>query len=180
VLAEDLYFQASTRGGRPVEYILAGKAKFKDAANTTADVSGAVALGALGAANISAASGNYSGAAAASYLSAASSLISLVSSAVEASTTPAADTRTWESIPGSLWFATPVGTDQTLAANAVVTVNGAERRADLTGSNEVCGMAWFRTTPVPPPTPDPAEKIDREANAQMRLRQFQAAMPSWF
>ncbi len=180
VLAEDLYFQASTRGGRPVEFILAGKAKFKDAANTTADVSGAVALGALGAANISAASGNYSGAAAASYVSAASTLISLVSSAVEASTTPAADTRTWESIPGSLWLATPSGTDKALAATAVVTVNGAERRADLTGSNAACDMAWFRTTPVPPPHADPAEKIDREANAQMRLRQFQAAMPSWF
>ncbi|MBX9608528.1 MAG: hypothetical protein K2Y51_20080, partial [Gammaproteobacteria bacterium] len=180
VLAEELYFQASTRGGRPVEYILAGKAKFKDAAGTAADVSSAVAMGALGAAGISSANGNYGAAATASYISAASTLFSLVSSAVEASTTPAADTRSWESLPGSLWLATPQGSDLTLVEGATVNAVGAERHADLVGKNDRCALGWFRTTPVPPPQADAVEKIDGTAEAQARLRQFQAALPSWF
>ncbi len=180
LLAENLYFQASTRGGRPVEYILAGKAKFKDAAGTAADVSSAVAMGALGAAGISSASGNYGAAATASYISAASTLFSLVSSAVEASTTPAADTRAWESLPGSLWLATPRSDAPTLAESATVRVNGAERHADLVGKNERCALAWFRTMPLPPPQSDAAQKIDGTAEAQARLRQFQATLPSWF
>jgi hypothetical protein len=181
VRAENLLFQASTRGGRPVEYLLAGKAQFKDVANTTSGVSSAVAVGALGAANVQAAVGNYNQALNSDYVAMGAALFSMISKMASDSTKPAADTRTWESIPGSIWLETPKG----LSAGGVlsgtsVSYDGNTYPASLTGKLGSCSVAWVRTSTVPAPQADKAEKIDSTSEAKARLKTFQSQLPGLF
>ncbi|MEW6305952.1 MAG: hypothetical protein AB1705_20955 [Verrucomicrobiota bacterium] len=90
---DDLYFQATTRGGRVMDHVLANKAVFKKGTDTLGDaaiISGAIltqnretdeiGLGVLAA--------------------------GLFSKIVAASTTPAADTRDWDNLPRYLSFST--------------------------------------------------------------------------
>lgn len=108
-LGEDLYFQASTRGGREVDKILAGKASFKDNLNTTADIAEGVGEVAMGAAEILAASGALDDSLNALGLGLFSSLISAGTRSVAEDVQPAADTRYWQSLPDRIHVATLVG-----------------------------------------------------------------------
>jgi hypothetical protein len=114
---DDLDFQATTRGGRVMDHVLANKAVFKDVtgtAGTTAMITGgAIAASQRGDAQIAGLG-----------LLAAGVITSIVSAA----TTPAADTRSWDNLPQYLSFTSlelPPGTydggvDFTDAAGNVV------------------------------------------------------------
>jgi tetratricopeptide (TPR) repeat protein len=180
VRAESLYYQASTRGGRPVEYLLAGKAKFKEAAKTTSDVSSAVALGAVQVANMQAAAGQYNQALTSDYIAMGSAVFSMFSKIAENSTKPAADTRTWESIPGSIWLATTAAPRASRASDVSVLVDGRAHQPDLIGTVGSCTAVWFRASAVPAPHAAAAEKIDSTAEAKARLKIFQGKLPSMF
>ncbi|MBI2926898.1 MAG: hypothetical protein HYY24_14475 [Verrucomicrobia bacterium] len=94
---DDLYFQATTRGGRVMDHILANKAVFKsatDAAGDAAILSGAILAGSQqGRRN----AGDEAGLALV--------LAGLASKIISATTTPAADTRCWDNLPQYLSFA---------------------------------------------------------------------------
>ena len=96
---DDLYFQATTRGGRVMDHVLAGKAVFKDATDnigTVALISGAVLATNRRTQNVGI----------------GLALAGLVGKVVSAATTPAADTRSWDNLPQYLCFTTaqlPVG-----------------------------------------------------------------------
>lgn len=89
---DDLYYQATTRGGRVMDHVLANKAVFKsstDTAGNAAILSGAVLAGnrrhnEVGLGLLA---------------------VGLLAKAVSASTVPDADTRTWDSLPLFLSFA---------------------------------------------------------------------------
>jgi tetratricopeptide (TPR) repeat protein len=89
---DDLYFQATTRGGRVMDHILANKAVFKDTTDTVGNV--ALVGGAVLAHNRNTREAGLG-------LFAAG----LITKVVAASTTPAADTRMWENLPQYLSFA---------------------------------------------------------------------------
>jgi tetratricopeptide (TPR) repeat protein len=89
--AESLYVQATTRGKRQVDAILAGKAKFKKGTEAAA-----VGLG-LGAA---VASQHDSRGIATGVLAG----LALLSAGLSAATTPQADIRTWDNLPDSIFF----------------------------------------------------------------------------
>lgn len=95
--ADDVWYQASTRGGRVMDHILGNKAVFK----TTTDIAGNVALIGGGAAIVSGngrdATANEVGAG----LLAAGVVLKLFSAA----TTPEADVRAWDNLPRYLSFA---------------------------------------------------------------------------
>src|SRR6185369_8812427 len=89
---DDVNFQAMTRGGRVMDHILANKAVFKNSTDTfgnAAIVGGAVTAGAV-----------RGGQEVGLGLIAAG----IVSKVVAAATTPQADTRTWDGLPGYLSF----------------------------------------------------------------------------
>lgn len=88
---DNLNFQATTRGGRVMDHILANKAVFK----STTDTAGNVALisGAIVAQN------RHTQEAGLGLLA-----FGLLSKVVAASTTPAADTRCWQNLPQALTF----------------------------------------------------------------------------
>ena len=91
---DDLSFQATTRGGRVMDHILANKAVFKkttDVAGTAGIVSGIVLAGSHDQTTRDVGLGL--------------AVAGLLSKIISASTTPQADTRSWESLPLFLTFA---------------------------------------------------------------------------
>ncbi len=88
---DDVNFQATTRGGRVMDHVLANKAVFKsttDNLGTAAIIGGAIAASNRGSQEVGLG------------LIAAG----VISKIVAAATTPEADIRTWESLPGYLSF----------------------------------------------------------------------------
>jgi hypothetical protein len=92
---DDLTFQATTRGGRVMDHILANKAVFKSATDAAGNV------GLVGGLVMAGTSRNRTAQEVGLGLAAAG----LVSKIVSAVTTPAADTRTWDNLPQFLSFA---------------------------------------------------------------------------
>jgi hypothetical protein len=91
---DDLYFQATTRGGRVMDHILANKAAFKEGT----DIGGDAALITGG---VLATTGHRE----AQYAGLGLVVAGIASKIVSASTTPAADTRSWDNLPLYLGFA---------------------------------------------------------------------------
>jgi hypothetical protein len=92
---DDLTFQATTRGGRIMDHILAGKAVFKD----TTDVIGNAAI--IGGAGTMLLSRGDTG----REVGAGLLVAGIISKVVSAATTPEADTRAWDNLPNYLGFA---------------------------------------------------------------------------
>ena len=93
--ADDVWFQASTRGGRVMDHILGNKAVFKK----TTDVVGNAAL--IGGLTTAAVSDNRT----AQGVGLGIALAGVVSKVISSATTPAADTRAWDNLPRYLSFA---------------------------------------------------------------------------
>jgi hypothetical protein len=105
---DDLSYQATTRGGRVMDYILGNKAVFKRSTDSVGNV--ALLGSAVAAQNIR----NYDGSKSRGSENAAIALgaIGLISKLASAATTPHADIRTWDNLPQRLSFAAirlPVG-----------------------------------------------------------------------
>lgn len=96
---EDLYHQASTRGGRPIEVVLEGQAKFKDDMHLLGQGAQAV-----GAAVFTA--GSLGDSSEAQLVGAGLFLGGLLVDAVSNAVKPDADTRAWQSLPGRVHVAT--------------------------------------------------------------------------
>lgn len=92
---DDIWFQATTRGGREMDHILGNKAVFKSATDTAGNVA---LMGGLGTA---AASHDRT----AQQVGLGIALAGLVTKVVSAAATPAADTRSWDNLPRYLSFA---------------------------------------------------------------------------
>ena len=92
---DDLTYQATTRGGRVMDHVLQGKAVFKGTTDTlgTAAIVAGSALAIAGNSNATRNAGM------------GVALAGLVTKAISAATTPAADTRQWSNLPNLLAFA---------------------------------------------------------------------------
>jgi hypothetical protein len=93
---DDLNFQATTRGGRVMDHVLANKAVFKA---TTSTIGDAALIGGLTTAAVSDSQMSQN-------IGLGIALAGLVTKIVSASATPQADTRTWDNLPQFLSFAT--------------------------------------------------------------------------
>jgi hypothetical protein len=138
----DIQYQATTRGGRPIQGILDGKAQFKDTTDTigTVAMSTGVMASSMGVMGNNADMAQLGGAAAL-----AGSLLMLASSMA----TPAADTRQWVSLPRDIYLLA----DQVVPSGlsrvelAYTSEAGAEGKASLQhwGKQGSCAVAWGRT-----------------------------------
>lgn len=95
-MAESMNFQATTRGGRPIDGILEGQARFKQGAEAVGEASTAVGSNLV-------AQGLMSGDSDMSAAGGALAIVGLFSSAIAASSKPAADTRRWAGLPGAVF-----------------------------------------------------------------------------
>jgi tetratricopeptide (TPR) repeat protein len=89
--AESLYVQATTRGTRQVDYLLAGKANFKEGTQVAATALGVGAVIASQQKNSGVATGVLGG-------------LALLSALVSSATTPEADIRMWNNLPHSIFL----------------------------------------------------------------------------
>jgi hypothetical protein len=164
ILAEDVYWQATTRGGREVDTILAGKAQFKTGAAVVGD--GLVAAGALTALSASNAYGDTNGAA----LGAGLALVAagLAAHAVSAATTPAADIRYWDNLPDRVHLATarleePLTDGTVIFRNPGVHSDAAIEAPIITAGR--CSILWARTETALD-VPERAPNSSAEAGSQ--------------
>lgn len=161
-LAEDIYFQAATRGGRAVDVINAGKAEFKETTEATGQV-----LAGAGMATMTAAQSNpYNTNRQMAGVGAGLALLGAVSSIVSSRTEPEADIRYWDNLPELVYLGTGSKPDDRTGgpANLVVTVTDANdtlfpelidakprtfpNRIDPDGSCD-----WIGFEPIPGPVP---------------------------
>ncbi len=178
-LWEDIHFQASTRGGRPVDHVIAGKVAFQE---TTAAVGSAmVTTGAV--AGVAAASyasrprynnnrNRDDDRAAAAVMAVAAVLIvgGLVAQSVAASVETAADARYWDNLPWKVYgqFARiPEGTKaiNVYFENTPQTDEVMQERIEIVRRGK-CGIAWGRSisaSTIPPRAPN---SVPQEVMAQ--------------
>lgn len=140
VLASDLQFQATTRGGRKIDGILKGKAAFKDTTNTMGDVGNAV-----GAAGF--ASGD-------STMGAVGMGMGLLFKAFAAAAKTDADIRMWDQLPNDIAIRTAAAKGP---LSPHVTFLGASGPVDLPpvpmmqATAGKCSIVWQRAHSAMPP-----------------------------
>jgi len=103
-LAEDLLFQASTRGGAAVDSIRAGKASFRQGAELVTQAGAGIGTAAFGAAAVSGYSGRDSRDLAG--LGVVAGLVALAAKSVASSTETLADVRYWPNLPEKIYLRT--------------------------------------------------------------------------
>lgn len=166
VPVEDIFWQASTRGGREVDAILAGKALFKDDADATGD---ALVGAGLTTAYLGAGYRNDT----AMVAGGAMALVGLFAKAVSSATTPQADIRYWDNLPDAVHLATAEAAAETESVRVSFFDAEGNELADLEKIVPVvhagpCSIAWARSRSalsVPDRAPNsavPAQDANRE------------------
>ncbi|WP_417456691.1 hypothetical protein [Kordiimonas sp.] len=143
---EDIYWQASTRGGRPVDGILEGKAQFKE---TTAAVGDVMST----AGTVTALAGLYGGDSDAALVGAGIALIGGLFGAASEAAKPEADTRQWDNLPRYVTVATEsIDNVGGLHYAAEFMGEGGEippmQDAALVAGGDACTVVWNRSRPA--------------------------------
>ena len=173
-----VYEQATTRGGRAIDGILAGKASFKAA-------TGAIGTGAMTAGMAMMQQSNYSGsgAEAGMYMAAAGAVFSMFAAAAK----PDADIRNWDTLPDGLVLTTAKveGGDWTptltyKANGAPVAVPGTPIMA---ADGKSCKIMWTRSRTAMPSSFDApgddsnvAAAVGRRKDVQVKDKAFRIAL----
>ena len=104
--SESILWQATSRGGREVDSILAGKANFKETAKGAAEAAAMVSSASTTLAQMHAVQGNYDVARATAGFGAAAGLFSVFSQMASDAAKPAADVRQWDNLPEDVLYGT--------------------------------------------------------------------------
>lgn len=140
---EDVFYQASTRGGRRVDHVLGQKAQFKENLDATGDV-----LSTAG--GVSAAAGLMGGNSDAAMVGALLMIAGAVAEESAKAARAEADTRTWDNLPGAVKLATlPLPSDAGDGRTRLFGRDGAplpdsERRFTYNKAG-ACAVAWSRS-----------------------------------
>ena len=148
---EDLYWQATTLGGRYVDGILAGKAAFKENLEDTSAGFSTAAVTSLQMASVTAAHGRRDETIALGTVALASAVASLASSMAADNVEPAADTRAWDNLPRFI-HASSTHVAQ-MPEQVMVSFRGEDGSAVKSSPVRVrsagrCGFAWAREIPA--------------------------------
>lgn len=156
VSAVDVFNQATTRGGRPIQGILDGKAQFKSTTETIGAVSST--LGALTTV-ASFAGGSNIGTGVGLGLQVAG----LVSTVVSKATTPQADTRYWDTLPNAVYLATttrPEGRYLLKIGNKESDSVVPGIYGNILGGDEKCSIFWATSiNPISLPNSSPHARL---------------------
>lgn len=161
-LLEDVYYQASTRGGREFDSILAGKAQFKSVAGTVGD---AALVGATVAATVATNSNNSRDQRDAAIAAGALLLVAIVAKAASEAAEAEADIRYWDNLPDrihAVTLALPPGVTS-LSVDFLASDGSLlrSREAKVTRAG-ACGIAWVRGDSAIPPNPRAPASAPRE------------------
>ena len=164
----DIDFQATTRGGREIDGVMAGKAQFKDTAGTVGDT--ALAVGSALAANAS-----MLGDSGMANLGMAGMLIGLVAKGIEKAANPQADVRAWDTLPAKVLVQM---SDDSAAAPFALVVAGQAQVLPLQSTHGACTVAWGRSrSALDSPAGGAADAgVPAEANRGDRNRAFRSML----
>ena len=144
---EDIYYQATTRGGRAVDRIIKGKVEFKQSTEKFGSVVGGLADSSSGIASIT-------GSDSASNASLALGLVSIVSLAASANARTEADTRYWQNLPDVVHIAT-LKSQKGMDAVTVqfqdkdgAAIDGMQKTSTIHIDSKGKGLAWVRSRPA--------------------------------
>ena len=148
---EDIYWQASTRGGRPIDHILAGKVEFQE----TGKVAGQVAT-AIGAATLAVAMRQRSNAG--MIAGGAILLLGIAAQAAADAARPEADARYWDNLPDGIHVATVSLTDETPTVDVKFFDSSDALLEPLSKTVDIaragtCALAWSRARSAIPSDP---------------------------
>jgi tetratricopeptide (TPR) repeat protein len=136
----DLGYQATTRGGRPIDAVLGGKASFKEGAQTVASVASAIGAAGLQASMMG-------GGRDSANLGMFGMLMGVAAQAAAASTQAQADIREWEQLPNTVWLA--AGDQKTGAQRLKVALDEVGNTTSVFASRLVdspsCQLYWGRS-----------------------------------
>ena len=140
ILGADVGFQATTRGGRPIDAVLNGKASFKEGAQGLSNA--ATTVGAVGM-DVALMSGNRDAAA----IGMIGMLAGAVAQGVSSSTQAQADIREWEQLPGHIWLGTAGAKKASAATNVTLETGGAASTMPVARlvNTQRCQLYWGRT-----------------------------------
>lgn len=159
---EDIYFQASTRGGREFDSILDGKAQFKTATATIGDVA---LTGAAVAGVVALESNDRDTQRGAAVTAGALLLVGLMAKGVSAATEAEADIRYWDNLPDRVYATTLALPDRVSSLSVdFLASDGAllrTREAKVTRAG-ACGLAWVRGKSALPGNPRAPYSAPRE------------------
>lgn len=144
VKGADISFQATTRGGRPIDGVLGGKAAFKEGAEGVASFASTV--GSVGM-QTALSTGNSDAAG----IGLLGMFAGLVAQGVAQSTQAQADVREWEQLPANIWLGT--GSRKSSLKNLSVAVDVSGQTSQVNAAKIVdtpaCQLFWGRTqTPL--------------------------------
>jgi hypothetical protein len=149
VEAENLYILATSRGGRQMDELLAQRAETKDVTLGAGQAAAAVGVGtAAGMASLHASGYTTRATQTAGAVGGIVGVIGLIAMATSDAMNVTADTRAWESLPHSLYFATTAPPPDGVRAEAVTLLDGAEHKvlADparlQVASHLKCTLVW--------------------------------------
>ena len=138
---ESILWQATTRGGREFDYVLEGKAKFKEGAEDVAQAGAAAAQAGMAVGMAGLASGNEDMAQMGGGMALAGSLVSIFATAAAEATKPEADTRQWDNLPESVFY----GTYRVDAGGDAPSLEGLPGGGGVhRGGDERCQVVWAR------------------------------------
>jgi hypothetical protein len=135
----DLGYQATTRGGRPIDAMLGGKASFKEGAQSVATV--ATAIGAAGFQ-----SGMMGGGRGADNVGMLGMFVGLAAQAASQSAQAQADIREWEQLPGTVWLG--AGDRKAAAPKLAVSLEGGSTSSVVASrlvDTPTCQLYWGRS-----------------------------------
>lgn len=135
VQGADIGFQATTRGGRPFDAILNGKAAFKSGAETVANVGHTVGLVGM---NLAAQTGNSDSAA----LGLLGMFAGIAAKEVAKATATQADIREWEQLPNNVWLGT--GNKPSLVDSLSITLGSGSLQAKRLVNTSQCQLYMGR------------------------------------
>ncbi len=138
---ESIAWQATTRGGRAFDHILANKATFKEDMADTAEVSAAMALATAEMSSTYSAMGDHDSGMAAAGASLVMGLIAIGSSIASEATEAAADTRQWDNLPDRVVYGT-FNADE-VSSSSQIEIAGAASAGVRTGGS-ACTIYWLR------------------------------------
>lgn len=173
ILATSVQYQATTRGGRAIDGILAGKAEFKNTTGAIAEAATTMSMMQLAGGNADAAGG----------FAAAGMLFSLFASTAKT----LADIRGWDTLPDNIMIGTATLPDAPLAIKAQYRNRSSGvsfvREATMQSRAGTCGIAWSRAqssagiaAAIPGEDAGVANRVARKKDVQIKNKAFREAL----
>ncbi|MCK0068178.1 hypothetical protein [Kordiimonas laminariae] len=179
-IASSVYWQSSTRGGRPIDGLLEGKASFKETTDAIGDGLATVGTGV-------ALAGLASGDSDAALIGAGVAIIGGIFSAVSASSKPQADTRMWDNLPDLVTVST--GAFRSVGEYRYSTVYSGPHgdiaspsEVYMMGAGDTCGIIWTRSRSalnVPESSPGARMTWKKMRKQKKRVQQKDMNFRNW-